>query len=69
MVSLSRPYHFKSFKGCLPQILLGPFLNTLSHFSILAEATSVGNNRMGDLHIDFRLEMLWKIVPLKFKEH
>ena len=28
---LSRPYPFKSFKGCLPQILLGPFLNTLSH--------------------------------------
>ena len=24
-------YHFKFFKGCLPQILLGPFLNTLSH--------------------------------------
>ena len=22
--SLSRPYHFKFFKGCLPQILLGP---------------------------------------------
>ena len=28
---LSRPYCFKSFKGCLPQILLGSFLNTLSH--------------------------------------
>ena len=28
MVCLSRPYHFKIFKGCLPQILLGPFLNT-----------------------------------------
>ena len=30
-VCLSRPYHFKFFKGCLPQIWLGPFLNTLSH--------------------------------------
>ena len=29
--SISRPYPFKFFKGCLPQILLGPFLNTLSH--------------------------------------
>ena len=28
MVCLSRPYPFKFFKGCLPQILLGPFLNT-----------------------------------------
>ena len=31
MVRLSKPYPFKFFKGCLPQILLGPFLNTLSH--------------------------------------
>ena len=31
MVCLSRPYHFKFFKGCLPQILLSPFLNTLTH--------------------------------------
>ena len=27
---LSRPYHFRFFKGCLPQILLGPSLDTLS---------------------------------------
>ena len=26
-------YHFKFFKGCLPQISLGPFLNTLSQIS------------------------------------
>ena len=25
------PYPFEFFKGCLPQILLGPFLNTLTH--------------------------------------
>ena len=25
---------FKFFKGCLPQILLGPFLNTLSQISL-----------------------------------
>ena len=30
----SRPYHFKYFKGGLPQILLGPFLNTLSHINM-----------------------------------
>ena len=28
---LSRPYPFKFFKGCLPQNLLRPLLNTLSH--------------------------------------
>ena len=32
MVCLSRSHSFKFFKDCLPQILLGPFLNTLSHF-------------------------------------
>ena len=26
---------FKFFKGCLPQILLSPFLNTLSHVTIV----------------------------------
>ena len=31
MVCLSRPCHFKFFKSCLPQVLPGPFLNTLSH--------------------------------------
>ena len=31
MVCLGRAYHhFKFFKGCLPQILLGPFLNSLN---------------------------------------
>ena len=30
MVCLSRPYHLKSFKGCLPQIVLDPFLNIMS---------------------------------------
>ena len=27
-------FHFKFFKGCLPQILLGPFLNSLTHTEI-----------------------------------
>ena len=31
MICLSRPYHVKFFKDCLPQILLGSFLNTLSY--------------------------------------
>ena len=30
-ICLGRPYHFKFFKGCLPQILLGPFLNILPY--------------------------------------
>ena len=35
MVGLSRPYPFKLFKGCLPQILLGPSLHTLSYLFFL----------------------------------
>ena len=31
MVSLSRPDPFKFFKCCLPQNLLSPLLNTLTH--------------------------------------
>ena len=31
MVCLNRPYNFKFLKACLPQILLGPFLNKLTH--------------------------------------
>ena len=30
LLKWSAPYPFKFFKGCLPQILLGPLLNTLS---------------------------------------
>ena len=30
MVCLNRPYQLRFFKGCIPKILLGPFLNTLS---------------------------------------
>ena len=33
MVCLSRSCHFKIFKGCLPQIILGPFSYALSHTS------------------------------------
>ena len=35
MVCLSRPYYFRFFKGCSPQILLGAFLNALTHISLL----------------------------------
>ena len=38
MACLSRPYHFKFFKGCLPQTLLGPFLSILSHLLLLQES-------------------------------
>ena len=30
----SRPYYLKFFKGCLPQILFGPFFNTLTQIIV-----------------------------------
>ena len=42
--SLYRPYHFKFFKGYLPQILFAPFLNTLTQMTCLGVVCS--------LHID-----------------
>ena len=38
---LGRPYHFKSLKGCLPQIVLGPFLNTLTHIKAFLQKISM----------------------------
>ena len=37
MACLSRTYHFKSFKGCLPHILLGPFLKTLTQMLVVCK--------------------------------
>ena len=38
---LNRPYPFKFCKGCLPQILLGSFLNTLSHINHPLSSTNI----------------------------
>ena len=38
---LRRPYPFKFFKGCLSKILLGPFLNTLSHTCFPPDSAAV----------------------------
>ena len=37
MVCSGRPYRFSFFKGCLPQIFPGPFLNTLTHLLKIIE--------------------------------
>ena len=37
LICLCRPYPFRFFKGCLPQMLLGPFLNTLSQMMRLSK--------------------------------
>ena len=46
MVCLSRPYPFKFFKGCLPQILLRPFLNILFQIPLWVTIwPAIGNTR------------------------
>ena len=64
--SLSRPYLFKCFKGCLPQIVLGPLLNTLSHILVYALDSSFASSfrviKNGtDLLPSIRIQ--WNLVP------
>ena len=56
MVYLGRPYHFKIFKGYLPQILLGPFLNTLTQ--ICCRAKYAATSRILLLIYEFKVLML-----------
>ena len=46
MVCLGRPYHFKFFRDCLPQILLGPFLNILSQMLSSKAGEMLGNENI-----------------------
>ena len=56
----SRPYHFKLFKGCLQQILLGPFSNSLFHMY-------PGGKFLGNTRIKYQTIALWLVfwIPEK----
>ena len=41
MVCLNRPYRFNLFKDCLPKIVPGPFLNSLSYLYIYSSCKAV----------------------------
>ena len=43
MVCLSRAYPFEFFKRCLPQILLGALLNTLSHMPFFINTAHIAS--------------------------
>ena len=67
-ICLGRPYSFKFFKGCLPQILLGPLLNTLSHIIFIIPVKS----RAGFIlclfnNIQQNDEFITKILTFRFK--
>ena len=63
MVCLGRQYPFKFFKGCLPQILLSPFLNTLSHMVILV-GNLIANYYLGATKLTF---IHFEILQLRAK--
>ena len=58
--ALARPYRFEFFKGFDPQVLIGPFLNTLSHLLNLL-ACEVKTRCTNDLY-----ENLFPIHQLNF---
>ena len=67
---LNRPYHFKFLKGCLPQILLGQILNTLSqsHFIkrvVHRKIISINSGTFAavlNLHLDLEPIICCKVV-------
>ena len=63
MVCLDRPYHFKFFKGYLPQILLGSFQNTLPHIHFKTQKLVL--NYDYQIHYLHRVKQISKFYDLK----
>ena len=55
-VCLNRQYLFKFFKGCLPQILFGPFL---THYLTHCKSSGGDQSSIGVLDISNSLKMLF----------
>ena len=71
MVRIRRSYHFKIFKGCLPWILLVPFLNTLlslfQHFQysvVIGVIFSILSNTHNINTIISTNFLVWKLVEI-----
>ena len=70
-LGLGRPYLFNFLKGCLPQILVGPFLNSLTQMfvqftSCFVQGHSRQKERFSDAFSGYGKEILTCNV-LKFK--
>ena len=62
MAYSNRPYQFKFSKGCLPQILFGPFLNGMSHMLDRVLNTLLLMNTLNIHHTVFMLLLsTWKM--------
>ena len=60
----SRPYPFKLFKGCLPQISFGPFLNSLTHYKSKFNHELIDHKSKCDTHTEksFTLSALRRVT-------
>lgn len=76
MISLNRPYYFRFFKVCHPQLSLGPFLNTPYHIRPQPpskEIPSLCFSKEGNLAEDFSCHpsmsqnTLW--TPIRPSQH
>ena len=54
----------KFFKDCLPQILLGPFLNTLTH---VRQVFKNGPRKFCGIQ-PLKIEVIWYVLKLQWKE-
>ena len=66
--ALGRPYPLKLFKGCLSQILLGPFFNTLSHITYHFWDCCIMDN-LSDICFHKNIFLMWNlkgVICMKF---
>ena len=69
MVCLGTPNYLNFFKGCLPQILRGPFLNTLTQLhSWLINVSDISSTTGDSIWYASSWNMLWKI-PKNSQDH
>ena len=64
MVCPSLPYHFKMFKGCLPQTLLGPVISFSDCRSVHRKAHLFKNTSLKMIEASFRI-MIMPYLPIK----
>ena len=67
MVCLSRPYPFKYFKGCLPQNLLSPLLNTLARMSLAAETLALPDTAENGVYLSQMISERFTKKHIKFE--
>ena len=68
MVCLSRLYRIKYFKGCRPQILLGPILNILTHIYVLHPFDLQNRGSFQNQTSQFKVEITQDVLKKKFAD-